>query len=92
MELLLTDKRKTVGRASFRGKIRSSVLRYLSGVYIGIMTSTYRLVVMMKSGECQSIGIVSDIIISVRTENILLHETRLTGYRRDIQGKKALKI
>lgn len=92
MELLVSDKRKTVGRASFRGKSRGLIMRYLFGIYMGIMTSTYRLVVLIKYGECQSVGVVPDTIISVVTENILLHETKITGFKSDIQGKRPHKI
>ena len=88
MEELLGDKRKTVGRVSFREKIRSSVLyiyilslRCLLGIHIGIRTYMHRLLVVIQYGEYKSLSTVPDIIICMRSENILLHETRISSVR-----------
>lgn len=52
MELLLTDKSKTVGRACFRGEDQEFSLIYIEFE-------------MFKYGECESFSIVPNIIISV---------------------------
>ena len=82
MEELLTDKRKTVGRVSFREKIRSSVLCiYILTLrcLLGIRTYTHRLLVVIQYGEYKSLSTVPDIIICMRSENVLLHETRISS-------------
>lgn len=96
MELLLTDKRKTWVEQILGG--RSGVqfcmlsLRCLLGTHMGKKTHTHRLLVMIKYGEYKSLSMVPDIIFCVRSENILLHETRIRSCKGDIQGQRAHRI
>lgn len=71
------------GRSGVHSYIYILSLRCLFGILAGIMTSTNRLVVMIKYGECKSLSTESDVIISVRSDNVLLYETRIRDCKRE---------
>ena len=54
-------------------------LRCLLGIHIGIKTYTESLLVVIQYGEYKSLSTVPDIIICMRSENILLYETRISS-------------